>query len=38
MSGFYYRLHCDNESLPDGIIWITLYTRKNLLQYGDIFP
>ena len=39
MSGFDYRVLYADEGLPDGIVWMTLNMRKNLLQYGDIlFP
>ena len=36
-SGFEYRVHYDNEGLPDGIVWMALNMRKNLLQYGENF-
>ena len=37
MSGFDYRVHYDNEGLPDGIVWMKPNMRKILLQYGYTF-
>ena len=36
MSVFDYRVHYDNEGLPDDIMWMVLNTRKSLLQFSDI--
>ena len=32
----YYRIFTDKEGLPDGIVWITLNIRNNMLHTGDI--
>ena len=34
--GFEYRMHFDNDGIPDGIVWMSLCMRKLLLRYGNI--
>ena len=35
LPGFDFRVHKDEQGLPDGIVWMTLQMRKLLLQCGD---
>ena len=33
---FDYRMHFDNDGIPDSIVWISLCMRQLLLRFGDI--
>ena len=34
--GFDYRIHFNEEHVPDGIVWTTKQMKENLIRYGDI--
>ena len=34
--GFDYRIHFNEEHVPDGIVWVTKEMTSNLVRFGDI--
>ena len=34
--GFDYRIHFNEEHVPDGIVWVTKEMKANLLRFGDV--
>ena len=34
--GFDFRIHFNDDHVPDGIVWMTKAMRKSLVRYGDI--
>ena len=34
--GFDFRIHFNDDHVPDGIVWITKAMRRSLVQYGDV--